>query len=204
MLTDTTEQKALVSVGQLRELLDYDPSSGVLTWRKRDQHWFKSRRDCEAWNTRYAGKPANSLHKFGYVIVRLFGRSYKGHRIAYAMHHGCWPTLQIDHINGDKADNRISNLREVDNQTNAMNTKTHRHNTSGVSGVYWHKRDRKWIARIGTTKAGSFIGAFKSFDDAVAARKQAEQDLGYHPNHGRAAMLARGYEFTKIGEKAGE
>lgn len=197
-----TEKKALalVNASQLHELLDYDQSSGALTWRKRDICWFKSRRDCEAWNTRYAGKPANHLHKFGYVVIRLFGRPYKGHRIAYAMYHGRWPALQIDHINGDKADNRIANLREVDNRTNAMNTKTHRHNTSGVSGVHWSTRDKKWIARIGTTKAGSFIGAFKSFDDAVSARKRAERDLGYHPNHGRAAAKLKSLEVRKIGE----
>ena len=187
------EQKALalVSVDQLRELLDYNAASGVLTWRQRDPRLFKSKRDCQAWNTRYAGKPANHVHTLGYVVVRLLGRAYKGHRIAYAIYHGRWPKLQIDHINGVKTDNRISNLREVDNQTNAMNTKTHRHNTSGAPGVYWHKRDRKWVARIGTTKAGSFIGAFKSFEDAVAARKRAEQDLGYHPNHGRSQEAGR-------------
>lgn len=186
------ERKALALLNecQLRELLDYDPASGALTWRRRGPCWFKSQRDCQAWNTRYAGKPANHIHKLGYVVVRLFGRAYKGHRVAYAIHHGRWPTLQIDHINGVKTDNRIANLREVDNQTNAKNTKTHRHNTSGVSGVYWHKRDRKWIARIGATKAGSFIGAYKEFDAAVAARKHAETILGYHPNHGRNVEIA--------------
>lgn len=200
-MTDIKQKAlALVNEVQLRELFDYDPASGVLTWRKRGEHWFKSQRDCQAWNTRYAGKPANYIHKLGYVVVRLFGRAYKGHRVAYAIHYGRWPTLQIDHINGVKTDNRIANLREVDNQTNARNTKIHRHNTSGFSGIYWHKRDRKWIARIGTTKAGSFIGAFKNLDDAIAARKAAEKQYGFHPNHGRAAIEARGGRIVWEGE----
>ena len=204
-MTDIEKQAlALVKVCDLHELLSYDPETGILIWRKRDLKWFKSKRDCDAWNTRYAGKITNYIHKFGYVVVRLQGRRVRAHQIAYAMATGEWPKLQIDHINGDRADNRIANLRHVDHATNCKNTKRHKHNTSGTSGVYWHRRDRKWVARIGTTKAGSFIGSFTDLNKAVQARKAAEIKLGYHPNHGRtveapisAALAARNLEIVE-------
>lgn len=180
------EQKALELVN---EVLDYNPESGDLVWKKRDASMFKSKRDCDAWNTRYAGKKISYVDPHGYLILRINGKPYKAHRIAYAISHGEWPTNQIDHINGVKTDNRISNLRHVTGIENARNTKRHSTNTSGMSGVYWNKRDRLWNVRIGdASKPGSFVGTFKSFDDAVEARKRAEADRGYHENHGRTAV----------------
>lgn len=194
----TSEQKALelVEPAVLRELLDYNPQTGALTWLKRNPRWFKSQRDCDAWNTRYAGKLANYAGRRGYVVVRLFGKSIGGHRIAWAIHHGKWPELMIDHINGVCSDNRIENLREADSRSNMMNMKQNRHNKTGTPGVRWRKEMQKWAAEIGGYPNRHYLGSFESLEEAVAARKRAEQMLGYHPNHGQP-LDARGLAIVK-------
>jgi len=91
----------------------------------------------------------------------------------------------IDHINGNRADNTIKNLRSVSQTENARNTKRKKHNTSGVSGVHWVKKDQRWLATIYHKGKRIGLGQYKSFDAAVAARKLGEQVYGYHKNHGR-------------------
>tara|TARA_R110001606_G_scaffold190822_1_gene338772 strand:+ start:384 stop:701 length:318 start_codon:yes stop_codon:yes gene_type:complete len=104
------------------------------------------------------------------------------------MHVGDWPADQIDHISGDRSDNRIENLREATQTENSRNMKTLANNMSGVMGVSWDKRERHWIATISDDNSSVRLGRFKSFEDAVAARKAAEVEYGYHPNHGRPAL----------------
>jgi hypothetical protein len=138
----------------------------------------------KAWNTKYPGTPAlNAKHGAGYRHGAIFGKNVLAHRAAWAITHGEWPSDQIDHVNGDPADNRLENLRVVTSRQNSMNMKANSRNSSGVMGVSWNKANDKWRAHI----AGKTLGDFRCKDDAIRARKQAEEKLGYHPNHGRAA-----------------
>ena len=94
------------------------------------------------------------------------------------------PVSEVDHINHNGLDNRWVNLRQVTRQENCKNTSLYKRNKSGVSGVAWNKRDKKWMAEIGQRprrKLGRFIDKF----EAICARKSAENKLNYHPNHGR-------------------
>ncbi len=91
----------------------------------------------------------------------------------------------IDHINGDRGDNRISNLRVVTSTENNRNKAINKNNTSGVTGVTWSKSRRKWIAQIHIGKIGKALGGFDRVEDAIAARKNAETRYGFHENHGR-------------------
>lgn len=91
--------------------------------------------------------------------------------------------IQIDHINGDRTDNRLVNLRNVTQNENAKNTKLHKRNTSGVTGVY--KTKTSWIARICINSKDTLVGTYQTKEEAVRARKQAEIDHDYHKNHGR-------------------
>ena len=95
--------------------------------------------------------------------------------------------LQIDHANGDGLDNRRSNISAVEASQNQRNKRTGRNNTSGVQGVCYARRDAVWMAYIKVNGKGIVLGHFKTFEAAVAARKQAERELGFHENHGRAA-----------------
>jgi hypothetical protein len=118
------------------------------------------------------------------VIATLRGKKYKVHRLVWAIETGAWPERDIDHINHDKLDNRIENLRAVEHAVNQRNMSRHRHNTSGVTGVSFDKRARKWAAYIWRDQKSVRIGSFSDKRDAIAARKSAEATLGYHKNHG--------------------
>ena len=121
----------------IRSILDYEPSTGVLTWRKR-----QDRNDY--WNRRYSGKQAGSSHKDGYLRFSINKKNYLAHRIAYLHFHGIWPSDEIDHINGIANDNRIENLRAVTSKQNNMNTRLYKNNTTGLKGVSWSKSHVKW------------------------------------------------------------
>ena len=177
-------------IALLRRLLAYDPASGTLTWKARTPDLFSDGKQtaehrCNKWNSRFAGKPAlGAAHNKGYRRGRIFGRAYKAHRVAFALHHGAWPADQIDHINGDRTDNRIANLRSVDNATNGRNAARPVTNTSGHVGVVWHKARGKWQARINADGKRKHLGYFDDFDAACSARAAAEVKHGYHQNHG--------------------
>lgn len=171
--------KALPTIAELRKLLHYDPDTGALTWRRR-----AGARAC--WNTRYAGQGALAcVHEDGYRKGRIHRVLYRAHRVAWALHHGSWPAGHIDHVNGDRSDNRIANLRDVDRSTNQRNMRTPSDNTSGRIGVWWNKANGKWIAEIRAAGEKKHLGSFAQFEDACKARENAEQAYGYHKNHGR-------------------
>lgn len=129
----------------------------------------------------------------GTVTYKVTGMPYSGeiagvwvkaHRLAWFLKTGKWPELEIDHINGKDYDNRWANLRDVDHSTNMKNQKLHSRNTSGAAGVYWRKDIGRWQAVITANCKKTHLGYFDSFDDAVAARKAAEVEHDFHPNHG--------------------
>lgn len=168
------------------EFLNYEPQTGSLTWRRRAREQFRSDRACNAWNARFAGKTAGSVHQNGYRELLIAGSRYQAHRVIWFMSFGCWPIGDIDHINGDKSDNRLSNLRNVSHAENGRNRAMSAHNTSGANGVSKGGKRGKWQARITVGGATRSLGYFDDFADAVAARKAAERQLDFHPNHGRS------------------
>lgn len=183
--------KELLSPEMLRKLLRYDPDTGKLFWIKRDPSFFKAGKqtamhNCAAWNARYADTEAfTSIRDGGYKHGQIFSKSYKAHRIAWALHYGEWPKECIDHINGVTSDNRIKNLRDVSRSKNQRNASMSLNNTSGVCGVYWCKRSKKWIARIEVQNARKYLGSFQSIQDASAARRAAEMKHGFTERHGK-------------------
>ena len=168
----------------LRQRLRYEPETGKLYWR-----------ECVAaqtrWNSRWAGKEAGSISRYGYRVVFLDGAVFRAHRIAWAMVQGAWPNQKqdIDHIDHDRTNNRIENLRAVGRETNCRNASLSQRNTSGHAGVVWCRRTRKWQAQIAPNRRCIHLGRFVSFDDAVAARKAAEARYGFHANHGVEARM---------------
>lgn len=174
-----------IPVDELRRLLSYDPETGALTWLYRPREMFKTDQSFGMWNTRYAGKPAFTyISHCGYHEGAIHNARYKAHRVAWALHTGEWPSDQIDHINGCKTDNRITNLRVVSQADNCKNQKIKKNNTSGYTGVYWHKREQQWYAQIRVNGSNKFLGYFTNLDAAVIARTQADIDYGFHPGHG--------------------
>lgn len=174
----------------LRELLEYDAASGCLFWKERGPELFKDgsrtpEHSSRSWNSRYAGKPAFTADDgSGYLVGAIFGQRHNSHRVIWAMVYGEWPEM-VDHINGDRKDNRLVNLRSVSPGENARNSAISKLNRTGVAGVAWRTRDAKWRAHIGFKRKHIHLGYFENFEDAVSARKQAEIRFGFHRNHGR-------------------
>lgn len=185
-------RKSNVSIAMLREIISYDQVSGKLYWRERcAKHFQNGRHSAEhtaaKWNARYAGRPAlTAIEVSGYGHGDIFGKRYKAHRVAWALYYGKWPDSEIDHINGDPADNRIENLRCVTKEQNMRNQRRSIANKSGVTGVCWASHRSKWSAQIKVGGRKHHLGLFSVFADAVKVRKDAERRLGFHPNHGRS------------------
>jgi hypothetical protein len=172
---------------RLRQLLNYDADTGELSWRERPLADFanQSLRAQKSWNTANAGKPALCLlNKAGYKRGTLEGCSVLSHRVIWKYVHGEEPD-QIDHIDGNRQNNRLVNLRGVTAAINRKNAAMMRRNKSGQMGVFWTQRwpqyPGRWIATIGTKR----LGSFETKEAAIAARKAAEIAHGYHENHGR-------------------
>ena len=166
----------------IRELLDYDPETGRLFWKKRDRKWFKTDRSFKIWNTKNFGKEAfTCVNACDYLVSGIFGVKYYAHRIIWLYMTGSFPKEQIDHINHVTTDNRFCNLREATNQENSQNQSLHKNNKSGQTGVWKDEVYHKWRAYI----RGKRISHFDTFEEAVAARKVAELNCGFHENHGK-------------------
>ncbi|WP_366871561.1 HNH endonuclease signature motif containing protein [uncultured Ruegeria sp.] len=176
-------------IHELKRCLRYDAAVGRIFWLGRDAQQFSCERLSNSWNARFKGKYADvSIRRDGYRRLGFKGQRLLAHRVAWALHTGRWPALYIDHINGDKADNRAVNLREVEHVENARNQKKRHDNSSGRTGVYWFPREGKWKAQITASGKRHCLGTFQDKESAVLAREQAERSLGFHSNHGRAEV----------------
>lgn len=171
----------------LRECLSYEPDTGRLVWKRRPLAHFKNTYDRVRWNNRWANTEAGNVCEERYRRIFLGPKLYQAHRIAWAIYYGEDPgEMQVDHINRDKTDNRIENLRLVDGVGNQRNCKR-RGNNSGVTGVYYMPSKEAYKAEIGVGGKLVFLGLFKTLEAAAAARQGAERVLGFSEHHGRAA-----------------
>ena len=140
---------------ELKQLFDYNPDTGVLTWKLRRR----------GRNGR-PGTVAGSLHSSGYIYVKAFEKSYKAHRLIWCYVYGDWPTMQIDHINRVKTDNRLSNLRLATPSENSRN----RGVTLNLNpGITWDASRSKWRVQIRVGGRNKSIGRFDSLEAAKAA-----------------------------------
>ena len=173
----------VITAEECRQLVAYDPETGNLTWKLRPLSFFNSEADAAKWNGRFPGKAALNIRSSrGYRSGALFGKTMFAHRVAWAVFYGEWPSDQIDHINGDKSDNRISNLRVVSVKENTRNKALYKNAASDVPGVWYEAKSDKWRARVGDVALGSYF----TKAEAVAARRAGEICFSYHHNHGRA------------------
>ncbi len=148
---------------RLKELVRYDKHSGYFTNIKKKR----------------VGTPNDK----GYLTLWLDGKNRKAHRMAWLYMHGKLP-IEIDHVNHNKADNRLINLRDVTRKENMRNVKKGKGNNSGEVGVGWDKDNSRWRARITVDAKVIHLGRFSLYSDAVNARKNAEVLYGFHKNHG--------------------
>lgn len=185
--------KKLPDQARLRQLLDYDPETGRLTWKAREAASFesfgKSGRTIEVraklWKTIREGRPAMEIvsHNDGYFRGGFDGECYAAHRIIWKWWHGDEPQI-IDHANGRRRDNRITNLRAATHSLNARNVGINPRNTSGRTGVKPSSSGKKWQATICVDGRRLHLGTFERFEDACRARSMADVKYGFGENHG--------------------
>lgn len=174
----------------VRELLDYDPETGLLTWKERDVKWFvdgkrTAKQSCFVWNKLYMGKQAlTSFNNDGYKLGSVLKIQVQAHRLIWLYMTGEWPEY-IDHINGIRDDNRWENLREVSSLGNNRNKGVRNDNKSGYRGV--HKVKNRWRARIQYVLNGisisEHIGYFDTLEEAHAAYAKVAKLLGFTDRH---------------------
>ena len=156
----------------IQEYLKYNPETGDFIWLHSPHPKQK------------IGTKAGSLSGLGYWVIGFKRKLYQAHRLAWLLHYGSWPTTELDHINHNRADNFILNLREVTRTGNQNNRSKNLNNNSGHTGVYYSASAKKWHACIGHLGKKKHLGSFETKQEAVSARISAEKHHNYHPNHG--------------------
>lgn len=158
----------MLTQDRLKELLDYDKETGAFT-----------RRVTRGWRAT-AGSTAGTI-KNGYVLIRIDGVKYSAHRLAFLYITGEFPPKHIDHKNGDRSDNRFTNLRHASRSLNNRNVRAY--GTSGIRGVHWNRASNKWHAQIKIDGKSRHIGSFTTEKEAAAARHNAE--IAYNKSVGQ-------------------
>lgn len=144
----------------LREVFDFDGQN--LVWKQRRKRVI-------------VGTIAGGICPIsGYRNIRLDKKAYRAHRLIWLWQYGSFPINEIDHINGKRYDNRLENLREATHHQNSMNLKLSKKNSSGFKGVSWDKYNNKWRSHISVFNKMKNLGRFEKIEDAIAARKNAE------------------------------
>lgn len=175
--------KPNATIERLREVLDYNPDTGSFFWRKREG----DTKDIKIWNKRFADKPTgynSNMHGFLCVTLCVDSKAYRAHRLAWAYVYGYWPEKEIDHVNLDPRDNRISNLREADRAQNECNKRVRADNKLGIKGVHYDKIRGKYFMQI-KYKGKSIKKRFLTLESAKKAYKELALEM-----HGEFARFA--------------
>jgi hypothetical protein len=151
---------------RLRGLVYYDKETGIFFSRK-------------------SNKVLGSPKATGYLTVQLGVKSYSLHRLAWLYRTGEFPVGVIDHLDHNKQNNAWYNLRETTQVDNCKNQQLAKSNSSGFTGVRWNIKKKRWTAAIKVKRKNIHLGSFDSFEDAVIARQEANEEYGFHENHGK-------------------
>lgn len=160
-----------LTLERLKALIDYNPETGSMVWK------------ISTSNRNPVGSEAGTIMKHGYRHVSIDGRRYLAHRLAWFYVHGSWPT-EIDHIDRDRSNNKLANLRLSTRSQNNMNTKRRSDNKSGVTGVTWHKGSQKWRATIHKDGKQVQVGMFATIEEAAKAYQEVANQM-----HGEFAEI---------------
>jgi len=148
---------------RLKELLHYDPDTGFFRWIAKSS------------TSTLIGSIAGCSDSKGYWKININQKRYRAHRLVWLYVFGAFPNSLIDHMNRNKSDNSLNNLRLVTYSENNQNHKINNRNTSGVTEVYFHKKSQMWHAMININKKPRYVGSFSTIEEAIAARKAAEK-----------------------------
>jgi len=165
--------KELELLKQVKEFMMYNADTGAFTWIKQT-------------GSIQVGYIAGNVNYTGYRRLVIDGKYRLAHRIAWLYTYGTFPESQIDHINGIRDDNRIDNLRAVNNSENSKNSKLRNDSTAGITGLSERRNGKSWRVYVQADGKLIGLGTHSDFFEACCIRKSAELEYNYHPNHGRA------------------
>lgn len=165
----------MITLERLKELLEYNSETGEFVWIV-NKSCAKSGSVAGYQYEVYPGK--------FYTRIKIDGISYNSHRLAYLYMTGELPDNEIDHIDGDGINNAWINLRLVTPSLNQRNRRLSKNNKSGFCGVIKPRNRKKWVAYIKLRGKRIELGSFENKEDAIAARLKANNENGFHPNHG--------------------
>lgn len=133
------------------------------------------------------GDIAGSINKTGYRYICVNRKKFKAHRLIFLYHHGYLPEM-IDHLDQNRLNNRVDNLRECTRAQNAFNSKIRKDNTSGIKGICWSKSNKKWMAQITVDRKYKYLGHFEDIDEAEKVIASAR--LRYHKSFASDGVAA--------------
>jgi hypothetical protein len=157
-------RRTLLTQEDLMDRLEYDQETGDFTYAK---SYFKCKK----------GNKAGHPNRDGYLVIMIARRYYKCHRLAWLYVHGEWPSKDLDHINGIRSDNRITNLREATRNQNGHNRKLQKNNICGVKGVNYRESRNRWVTRVRFNNKVYHIGTFKTLEEAKSKREEKAKEL---------------------------
>lgn len=153
-------KKEMITQEEVKKMLHYDPDSGLFTWLIASARYART------------GKRAGCVIGNGYIRIKIRGAEYKAHRLAWLYVYGLFPAMEIDHINGARADNRLANLRLATRSQNAINSGAKPSNTSGFKGCHWNKKDKKWCVQGSSNGKRYSLGRFTTVEAASEAYRE--------------------------------
>jgi len=173
----------------VREFLDYNPDTGIFTWRARGREWFKTERGWKAWNARFSGAPAGCIHTgvqgYPMLVIYVLGKGHYASRLAFLAMGESLPE-QVDHPSRDSLDNRWRNLKASNSAENHKNLSMRRDNTSGVTGVSGPLASGKWRAQVKLGGKRRHLGYFTDIDEAAAVVSAFYAANGFTDSHGQS------------------
>jgi len=165
----------MITQEELKNEVDYDQETGFFTWSTSRAGAKKGAR---------CGCVVTSRGK-SYISIKIARKSYYAHKLSWVYVNGYDCDVDIDHINGNGLDNKISNLRRATRAENNKNKKLHKNNSSGACGVRWRKERSRWVSSIKVNGNPIYLGSFLDIDEAIKAREDANIKYGFHINHGK-------------------
>jgi hypothetical protein len=163
-LTRSGFRSVRVSHDRLKELLSYDPETGIFRWVVSTNNFIK------------VGAPAGNVTASGYVNIQIDGKDYRAHNLAWLYMTGEWPRLEIDHRDVDSANNAWSNLREATRTQQGVNQRTRKDNKLGVKGVCPYRDGKRYVAQIRIGGKTKHLGLFQTIQEAASAYERAAID----------------------------
>lgn len=179
-----SRKRSPIPIEDFRDVVEYNPETGAFLWKPRAETHYTIR----TWNARFAGAVATRPHKKGYERIQLRGKDFLAHRVAYALYFREQPLEDIDHINGQRNDNRISNLRLATQSQNNANQRSRTDFPKGVS-LRTNCPRNPYYAQLKVEGKHVLAKCFSSLEEAVNAYNTAL--IGHFGDHGQLSTLSR-------------